>query len=245
MSPMDHSTFDELKDAYVLGALPEDERADFEAYLAAHPERQAEIDELAGVAGMLALVPPEHEPSAELRSRVMHVVASEASEPRTTNTRPSSWFGRLDDLRNVGLAVAAVLLVSLVSWNVLLQGDVRELRGQVEEARSEEGAPAAQPIQLEGTWVQQGATAEVASLGDDRAVLILEGIPSVPEDRTLQVWIIEGETPESGGLLEPAANNAATPITAPLEGADVIAVTVEPAGGSDLPTTDPVLVKEL
>ena len=37
--------FEDLKDAYVLDALPVEERRSFEEYLVAHPERQAEIDE--------------------------------------------------------------------------------------------------------------------------------------------------------------------------------------------------------
>ena len=53
--------------------LPEEERRDFEDYLAAHPERQAEIDELGAVAGLLAFSPHELEPPEELRSRIMEV----------------------------------------------------------------------------------------------------------------------------------------------------------------------------
>ena len=61
---MDDKSFDDLKDAYALGALTDEERATVEAYLALHPERQAEIDDLSGVAGLLALAPSEHEPRA-------------------------------------------------------------------------------------------------------------------------------------------------------------------------------------
>ena len=57
MNGMDHRRFEELKDAYVLGALPEEECREFEEYLAAHPERRAEIEELGAVAGLLALSP--------------------------------------------------------------------------------------------------------------------------------------------------------------------------------------------
>ena len=57
MNGMDHERFDELKDAYVLGALAEDERREFERYLQAHPERQAEVDELAALANLLAFSP--------------------------------------------------------------------------------------------------------------------------------------------------------------------------------------------
>ncbi len=75
---MDRERFDELKDAFVLGALPEEERREFEEYLAAHPERQAEIDELAALAGLLALAPQEHEPSPALRRSIMAAVETEA-----------------------------------------------------------------------------------------------------------------------------------------------------------------------
>jgi anti-sigma factor RsiW len=54
MSEMNNEIFEDLKDAHVLGALPEEERRGFEEYLAAHSERQAEIDELGAVAGLLA-----------------------------------------------------------------------------------------------------------------------------------------------------------------------------------------------
>lgn len=246
---MDSRAFEELKEAYVLGALPEDERADFEAYLARHPDRQAEIEDLGGLAGLLALVPPEHEPPADLRDRVMGVVESESeagsSRPRAARRGRSPRSGGLADLRNVALGVAAVLLVGLVSWNVLLRGDVQDLRGQVEEARAAGRAQETTEIRLGGSWAQQGARAEVTALGDGRAILIVEDMPSLPEDRTLQVWVIEGETPEPSGLLQPAGGTGATPVTSPLEGADTIAVTVEPPGGSDAPTTDPVLLKDL
>jgi anti-sigma-K factor RskA len=85
----------------------------------------------------------------------------------------------------------------------------------------------------------------VTALKDDRAILVVEDMPSMPDDRTGQVWVIRDENPEPSGLLEPSGNMAATAITANLRGADAIAVTVEPAGGSDEPTSDPVLVQEL
>lgn len=246
MSPMDDKTFHELKDAYVLGALPEDERAAVDAYLASRPERQAEIEDLMGVAGLLALAPPEHDPSTELRRRVMDVVASEAARPRAARRRPAfSWLGRFGALRNVALGAAALLVVGLLSWNVLLQGDVQSLRSQVEEARTADETQETREIELGGTWAEQGARAEVTALKNDRAILVVEDMPSMPDDRTGQVWVINDDVPEPSGLLDPSGNMAATAITEPLGGADAIAVTVEPAGGSEEPTTDPVLVKEL
>lgn len=242
---MNDKSFDDLKEAYVLGALPDEERAAVEAHLALHPERQAEIDELVGIAGLLALAPPEHEPPADLRRKVMQVVESESVRPRAARRPTVSWFGWLGGFRNLALGAAAVLVVGLLSWNVLLQGDVQNLRGQVEEARSANEAQETREIALGGTWAEQGARAEVTALKDNRAILVVEDMPSMPDDRTGQVWVIRDDKPEPSGLLEPSGNMAATAITAPLDGADAIAVTVEPAGGSDEPTSDPVLVQEL
>jgi anti-sigma-K factor RskA len=243
---MDDKSFDDLKDAYVLGALPDDERATVEAYLALHPERQAEIDELAGVTGLLALAPPEYEPSADLRRRVMEAVEAESARPHAARRRPaSSWLDRFGDFRNLALGAAAVLVVGLLSWNVLLQGDIEELHGQVEEARSANQAQETREIALGGSWAEQGASAEVTALKDDRAILVVEDMPSMPKDHTGQVWVIHDDKPLPSGLLDPSGNMAATAITTPLRGAEAIAVTIEPAGGSEKPTSDPVLVKEL
>src|SRR5215212_8889638 len=162
MSEMNNERFEDLKEAYVLGALPEEERQSFEDYLAGHPERQAEIDELGAVAGLLAFSPPEQEPSPEIRSRVMEVV-----------------------------------------------------------------------------------DAEVASIDKNQVILVANNMPSVPEDRTCQIWVIKGDVPKPSGLFRPDGNMTATPITNSIEKADVIAVTVEPAGGSEQPTSDPVLSAEL
>lgn len=246
MSPMDERSFDDLKDAYVLGALPEDERATVEAYLALHPERQAEVEDLMGVAGLLALSPPEQDPPAALRSRLMGVVESEAVRPRAEEPRPtSSWLGRFGGLRNVALGAAALLVVGLLSWNVLLQQDVRGLRGQVEEARAANQAQDIREIELGGAWAERGTRAELTAIKDDRAIIVVEDMPSMPDDRTGQVWIINDGVPQPSSLLEPSGNTAAAAIATPFGGADAIAVTVEPAGGSDKPTTDPVLIKEL
>ncbi len=237
---MDHERFEELKDAYVLGALPEEERDEFERYLAAHPERQAEVDDLGAFANLLAISPQQHEPPPELRRRVMEVVEAEAA-PRRTRRRPIfAGLREYLDARTITLGAAAMLVVGLLSWNVLLQNQVQDLSGQVEEARAE-----GQTIELEGAWAQQGASAEVAAIDENRVILVAENMPSVPEDRTLQIWVIHDDVPTPSGLFDPEGNMTAAAVTTSIEKADAIAVTVEPAGGSEKPTSDPVLLTEL
>lgn len=255
MSEMNNERFEDLKDAYVLGALPEEERLSFEDYLATHPERQAEIDELGAVAGLLAFSPQEQEPSPELRSRIMEVVEAEAEPRRVTRRSVSASIGDYLSVRSLALGAAALLVIGLLSWNVLLQGQVADLQGQVQDAQGQvedlqaqvEDAQAqqSQTIKLEGSWAEQGVTAEVASMEENEIVLVARDMPSVPDDRTCQIWVIKGDVPKPSGLFQPDGNGTATPITNSLANADVIAVTVEPAGGSEQPTSDPVLLAEL
>ena len=245
MSVMNNERFEDLRDAYVLGALPEQERRSFEDYLAAHPELQTEIDELGAVAGLLAFSPPEQEPAPELRSRVMEVVEAKA-EPRGDRRR--STFARIGgylSVRSVALGAATLLVIGLLSWNVLLQGQVQDLHGQVEEAQDQRQVQQSQTIELEGSWADQGTNAEVASIHENKIILVAKNMPSVPEDRTCQIWVINDDVPKPSGLFQPDGNMTAAPITNSIAKADVIAVTVEPAGGSEKPTSDPVLSAEL
>jgi len=241
MSAMNHERFEDLKDAYVLDALPEEERRSFEEYLAAHPERQAEIDELGAVAGLLAFSAHEQEPSPALRRRIMDVVEAEAG-PR--HSRRRSFFARLGDYlgaRSLALGAAALLVIGLLSWNVLLQDQVRDLRGRVQDAQVQQS----QTIELQGSWAEQGAHAEVVSIDKNRVVLMARNMPSVPDNRTCEIWVIRDGVPEPSGLFQPDRNMTATAITSSIKKADAIAVTVEPARGSKKPTSNPVLTTEL
>jgi anti-sigma-K factor RskA len=256
MSEMNNERFEDLKDAYVLDALPEEERRSFEEFLAAHPERQAEIDELGAVAGLLAYSPEDQEPRPELRDRIMEVVEAEAAPRR--ERRGGSAFARLAGYigaRGLAFGAAALLIIGLLSWNLLLQGQVEDLQGQVESSQSqvedlqaqvrEAQAQQTQTVQLSGTWANQGADAEVVSINGNRIVLVADNLPSIPEGQTCQIWVIKGDVPESSGLFQPGGTETAAPITTPIKKGDTIAVTVEPAGGSEHPTTDPVLSAEL
>ena len=240
---MDHGRFEELKDAYVLGALAEEERREFEAYLAAHPERQAEIEDLGAVAGLLALSPQEHEPPPELRSRIMEAVGGEAVRPRASRRSPFAWIGELLSVRSLALGAAALLVIGLFSWSMLLRGEVQDLQGRVQSLQSQPQGP--QMATLGGAGTEQGARAELVTLEGDWAVLVVEDMPPVPEGKTYQIWVIEDDVPKPSGLFKPRQDSVAAVVEHPLGGGDVIAVTVEPEGGSAKPTSDPLLVAEV
>jgi anti-sigma-K factor RskA len=240
---MDHVRFEELKDAYVLGALPEEERREFEEYLAAHPERRAEIGELGALASLLALSPQEQEPPPELRSRIMDTVEAEAVPPSPSRR---SWLARIGELlsaRNLALGAATMLVIGLFSWNMLLQGEMQDLQGRVQSLQDQPQEP--QMVELGGAGTEQGARAELVTLEGDRAVLVVENMPPVPEGKTYQIWVIEDDVPQPSGLFKPKQDSVAAVVEHPLGGGDVIAVTVEPEGGSPKPTSDPMLAAEV
>jgi len=231
--------FEDLKEAYALGALSEEERREVEEYLGTHPELQAEVDDLESVANLLALAPREYEPSPQLRRDLMNRISS--SPDATPAADPSSRQGGLWRLFGPGgLAAAAVLAlvaIGMFTWNASLQEENQALQGELQGQRT---------YALQGTGAAQGVRGEVVRLGDERAVLVAEDLPSPPEGETYEAWILRDDVPEPAGLFEPnETGSAAAPIEGSIEGADAVAVTVEPSGGSSSPTSDPLITADI
>ncbi len=227
--------FDDLKEAYALGALSEEERREVEYYLGEGPELHAEVDDLESTANLLALTPQEHEPSPELRRELLRRISSSpeaisAAGPSTRQNRLRRLFGP------GGLAAAAALAlvtIGMFAWNASLQEENQTLQGELQGQQTHA---------LQSTGTAQEVRGEVVRLGDERAVLVAEDLPSPPEGETYQAWILREDMPEPAGLFEPNDTGAAAaPLEGSIEGADAVAVTVEPSGGSSSPTSDPLM----
>src|SRR5918994_3382591 len=100
-------------------------------------------------------------------------------------------------------------------------------------------------IALGGAGTEQGARAEVVTLEGDRAVLVAENIPPVPEGKTYQIWVIKGDTPQPSGLFDPRGDSVAAVVENPVEGADAVAVSNGPEGGPKGPKPRPLLVGQV
>ena len=243
----DRRRFEELAAVYALGALTGEERLWFEAYLAEHPELNAEVEELGSVADLLALAPPEQEPPPALRRRVLERVGapselvSEEPPRRSRRSQTSRWA-----LRPAALAAAAAALVAVVGllvWSLSLQdqnGDLRAQNGDLRDRISER-----RTIEMEGSGVAGAAGAEVLLLEEDRAVLVATELPPAPEGEVYETWVIRDGMPKPAGLFEARDGDAAAAVKGSLKNADVVAVTIEPEGGSPMPTSDPILVAPL
>lgn len=77
---------------------------------------------------------------------------------------------------------------------------------------------------------------------EDEGVLVANGMPNVGEDETYELWLIHDGSPINAGLFRPGEGGTAVATVdgTSVRGAELVAVTVEPAGGSRKPT-GPVL----
>lgn len=229
---MGRERFEDLREAYALGALPENERRELEGYMTLHPELRAEVEELSSIANTLAFSTTEYEPSPELRRNLMNVVKSEAREEPAGQTSALSRLRGYLSLRTLVPAALALVTVALLGWNVLLQSEIGDLQGELQER---------QTFAMQGTGAASNTSAEVVELEGNRSIVTAENMPSPPEGKTMQIWVIQDGTPQPAGTFEPGSGPMATAIEGSLEKAEAVAITVEPEGGSEQPTSEPVL----
>lgn len=235
--------FDDLKEAYALGALSADERREFEGYLAEHPELQAEVDDLGSIANLLALAPQEYEPSPELRRNLLGRIEETGATFPDAPPRRAASSGRRRFFGPGGLAAAAVAAAAVVAvvglflWNASLRDTNEDLRGELETR---------QTYEMEGSGPAESARAEVVELGDGRGVLVAENLPPAPEGEVYETWLLHGGVPEPAGLFDSSnGGEAAAPIEGSIRSADAVAVTLEPSGGSEAPTSEILLTATL
>jgi len=144
------------------------------------------------------------------------------------------------------LAAAAVLgAVGFGAWALQSRNDARDqtttANAQVEQLTSLLAAP---DVQTGSTAVVDGGTATVIrSAQQGKAMLVTADLPDLPDGKVYEAWTIKKDTPKPAGTF----GAADTPHDLPAAAVDTnaIAVTVEPEGGSEEPTTDPIAVIDL
>ncbi|MFJ8882748.1 anti-sigma factor domain-containing protein [Streptomyces sp. NPDC102402] len=256
----------ESSGAYVLHALPEEERRAFEAHLAGCEQCQEEVAELRATTALLGRMTAEHPPQA-LRDRVLRQVADTPQEPRPrTGTKVRRVRGR-GPARSLRLALAASVAVALVclglaGWQRQEAADAKDhaQRAEAQAAQVEAQAHEAQAyahrveaeqknvtkvltasdVRLQTQALSDGATASVTfSRSVGSATLAVSGLPALPAGRTYAAWFMENGTPVPAGLLTGDPGRRVTLLEGTLDNASAVALSVEPAGGSPQPTTVP------
>ncbi len=203
-----------LAPAYALDGLdPEDERR-FEAHLAECERCREDVEAYRESASALAYAVEPAEPPAELRERILTAARNE--RPSVVPLRPR----RIAVPRRAVAAfaaVAAAIVVGLGLWAVLGNGG----SGTRQVALS-------------------GAEGTLAVSGSGKASLTLATIRPAPAGKTYEIWVIDNGKPARAGLFPGGGRNVVVTLERRVPDGAVVAVTVEPAGGVDAPTSKPL-----
>jgi anti-sigma-K factor RskA len=219
---MDHDEIRELTAAYALDALDPDERAEFEEHLAGCESCREEVAVLSSAAAALAIAAPPVDPPPALRERILD--AARAERPNVVPLRPR-WASPIGAVAAVA-AIAACAAIGLGAWNL-------SLHHQLDQARSAQSLKRV-PV--------SGASGSLVVAGNEQAALVLSDLRAAPEGKTYQAWVISGKQASSAGIFRGGSGTTYVRLAHPVGEGDVVAVTVEPAGGSDQPTTKPFIV---
>jgi anti-sigma-K factor RskA len=239
----------DLIPAYALGALDEDECAEFESWLEDDPEAQAILADYHAVAShLLTLVPLRAAPDrlqADLRQRL--AASSRGGGAART--------GRLSERRMIWVFAAAALLVVAILGVVFAQIHSVDEESSTPDAAKLYAQLVAQASSSRYTIVAGEVDADVSgnliiSSDGKQAVLCIWYLPSIAHDQTFQVWLIDTNgTRTSGGLFraDPSSQKAVyirVPLDQPVTAYQGVGVSLEPAGGSpyaDRPTGPRIL----
>jgi anti-sigma-K factor RskA len=145
-----------------------------------------------------------------------------------------NWTGGL-----LALAAAFVVLIALGTAVVLI-GDRLRAPASDRALETVEAAPDAESATVD---IVDGGTATAhwsPSLGT--AVLVTVGLERAGADRDYQVWFQRGGESIAAGHFDTGADgNSTTVLEGDIQEGDVITVTVEPAGGADQPSGEPII----
>jgi anti-sigma-K factor RskA len=230
--------------AYVLGALDGAEQRAFEAHLADCARCRQEVAGLSPAVELLATGVDQVEPPGELRRRLMAQVNAEAELLRTGGPAPNAQaargrrrprWRRTLRLPIAAAALTAALLIGLgIAGGVLLAGDNEPARRVITAQVARGAAPEARARLV----VAHG----VAQLG-------LRAMPAPPAGKVYQVWLtVPGmRGPQPTNVLFSVRRGGTATIAVPLghPRPRELLVTAEPDGGSDHPTSSPVIAARL
>lgn len=210
-----------LTGAYALDAVTREEQHAFERHLGrceACVREVAGLRETAARLGLAAAVAPP----AGLRRRVLTAVHGARQDAAVITLRTRLFA----TAASVLLVVAAALGVTLANTNQNLDAVAVATVLRADDAT------------LAQRDVDGGRVTLVVSRHLDRMMLMAQ-LPPPPSGRTYQAWTVDARY-HSAGLLTPDGNAAALAMDH-VGSVTAVAVTVEPGGGSPLPTSEPVV----
>ncbi|MET9111825.1 anti-sigma factor [Streptomyces zhihengii] len=228
--------------AYVLHALPPAEEAAFENHLAGCAQCRRDVAEFRSTTVRMAEAEATPAPP-RLRGRVLDAVARTPQDRTRTAPRRR---------RAVRLALAASLAAAAALGGIAVwqHGRADDARQQAVTAREQAHAAGAA---LAGVLTAPDATIHTATLPDGASAAVVvsreqgssaftaRDLPALSGGKVYELWYAApaGDL-RPAGLLPGTGDRAARVLDAPLGDAVAVGITVEPAGGSAQPTTEPL-----
>lgn len=255
---MNENEFAELSAGHALDALSVEDEQAYQQALAAHPEWEELVDADAQVAGFLAEGTGEEAPPVEVRARLLaQISAMPQRMPDPADAAPESTPE--PELAVAGPPTEAVQAVQRRNWTrglfalvasaALLVGIGWGVGSLVEQARTPISVQALEQIQsapdaqtVTGQFTDGGEAVLHWSQELGKVVLTTDEAPTLAADRTYELWLIRGDKPIPAGTFDDSGEVTAL-VDGTFEPGDVVAVTVEQAGGSPngQPTTKPII----
>ena len=245
MNEHDHMRYEDDLAAYLLDALTEQETREMERHIEGCARCQERARWLQASVETLPTAVEQLEPPPQLRERLMQTVRVEAAAergavptaagkaPRGRDARRAGpgWLGRLLAVPRPALALGALLLA-------VAGGAIGYALG------SGDDGPGSTTLQATVAPQASGARATLVREGD-RGVLHVSGLPQ-RRARIYEVWIARGKEVRPAGLFQvDRTGRGAAAIPTGLAEADQVMVSLEPAGGSAQPTSDPLVIVDV
>jgi anti-sigma factor RsiW len=227
----------ELTAGYALDALDVDERRTYEAHLEDCDRCREELASFWNVSEALAVGASGPVPSPDLRGRILD--AARAEPPVVIPLPARRRFPVVVPALATAAAVAAAVAIGLGIWAAHLSSDLDSTRAAVADQREAAAIvadPSAQSVAL------ATGTGHLVVAPDGRAALALSGLDPAPAGKTYEVWVIAGtNAPEPSGLFPGRQGAELVAVDNMVGEGDVVAITVEKAGGVEKPSTTPVV----
>ncbi|WP_329791482.1 anti-sigma factor [Lentzea sp. DG1S-22] len=229
-----------LTGALVLGALPDAERAGFEAHLHTCQSCADEVAELRETAARLGNA-VDHVVPDDLRPQVLDAVRRARQVPPASEL--GAFFSRRQGFRRAAALISAACLTAAVVAGVHGALTTSRITPVAASPRTQIGDLLAAPdLRLVTAGSPAGTVA--ISLGRNEMLFMVDGLPTLPRDRVYQLWLVNEHGPRSAGTLRPAGEAKSLLVTG-IEDVGEAILTVEPAGGSPSPTGTQVLAVTL
>jgi anti-sigma-K factor RskA len=224
----------DLIPAYALDAVDDLERRAVERLVEAESDARRELDEYREVVAAFTV---DELPPAELRAHVLAQIdtpqRSSVPEPKSPGPARHRWL-------TLGVAAAVVAAVA-VPTTIAIQA--RQEQHQMQTQADAVAQMLADPTARILTAPMAGGGEVRALVASEKVMLAASGMGDPGQDADYQLWVIDGDSITSAGLLHPEGGKA-TALLEVAEGA-TLAVTVEPAGGSQQPTTEPLVTVQI